>query len=182
VENTEYTTKENDKKNAPTVGRERSFRARWGETLTKKGMTAVANYFLDNYIKIGLNAIEAMFIIHLFSYKWTVDAPYPSLITIAKKMGKSIDSIRRIARGLEKKGYLIRQLRTGKTNLYNLNPLIKKLEEFQLYAKLNRESMQVEPKPSVPMQTKEEPLRINNNNSSFISIGEIMRDKFSKPL
>lgn len=174
AENIENYTKEYV---SPNVGKEMSFRARWSEALAKEGVTAIANFFLDNYAGIGLSVVEAMFIIHLFEYKWTVDQPYPSLKTIASKMGKSEDTVRRLARGLEEKELIKRNYRTGQTNTYNLNPLIKRLGNILLDAKLHRGGMQNECQPSAPMQTKEEPLRINNNNTSVKSIRDILGEK-----
>ncbi len=177
MENQNYIPVEYDQKKIPRPNREKSFRARWGSTLSAKGITPIANLFLNNYIKMGLNAVEAMFIIHLFSYKWTVDAPFPSLITVSIKMGKSVDTIRRLCRGLEKKGFLKRNFRTGQTSTYDLNVLIRRIEDFILCAKLNRGSLQIPAEPSAPMQTKEEPLRISTNNTSVKSIRDILREK-----
>jgi hypothetical protein len=176
VENHEYITREYVANKTPSAGKEKSFRARWGEVLTKKGMAPIANVFLDHYVKLGINAMEAMFLVHLMQYKWTVEAPYPSLKTIAKKMGKSEDTVRRIARSLEKREIIKRNYRIGQTNTYNLNNLIKKLEDFLMNTKVHRGTMQQEPAPSAPVQTKEEPLRRNTNNNSFMSFAEVLRE------
>lgn len=154
MDDNEFKPNEYEQKKIPRPGRERSFRARWGSTLSARGVTPIANLFLDNYIKMGLNAMEAMFIIHLFSYKWTVDAPFPSLITISTKMGKSVDTVRRICRELEEKGFLKRNLRTGQTSTYDLNVLIKRIEDFILYAKLHRGICKMNTNPLHPCRPK----------------------------
>jgi|SRR5229473_2038755 hypothetical protein len=45
-----------------------------------------------------------MFILHLMSFKWSEQAPYPSYKTLAKRMGVTDKMVRRYAAGLEDKG------------------------------------------------------------------------------
>ncbi len=113
--------------------KERSFRARWGEPLKKYGHTQVSNVFLDNYSKLGISNQEAIFIIHCFKYKWTVDHPFPAFTTIAKKMSKDRITVQRYARNLEKKGFIIRIYQNGIPSKINLTPLIKTLEKCILF-------------------------------------------------
>ena len=69
-----------------------------------------------------------MFVIHLLQHKWGEDAPFPSLTTIAKRMGVSSGAVRGYARSLERKGYLKREGTTGKPNKYHLEGLFRALE------------------------------------------------------
>lgn len=68
---------------------------------------------------------------HLMQHKWNETAPYPSLVTISKRMGISTTSARSLARSLEKKGYLRRQSQAGRTNKYHMNRLFDALEQFE---------------------------------------------------
>jgi DNA-binding MarR family transcriptional regulator len=72
-----------------------------------------------------------MFLIHLLRFKWSDEAPFPSLSTIARQMGISTAMVRCHARHLEKNSYLKRELRFGETSRYDLQPLFTALEELQ---------------------------------------------------
>jgi DNA-binding MarR family transcriptional regulator len=75
----------------------------------------------------SLTVAEALFVIHLMWCKWDDDPPYPSLRTLARRMGITPIYARKLARSLEKKGFLRRMSRVGSTNAYDLTPLFKKL-------------------------------------------------------
>jgi DNA-binding MarR family transcriptional regulator len=91
----------------------------------------------------ALTVAEALFVIHLMWYKWDAKPPYPSLNTIARKMGITPIYARKLARSLEQKGLLQRLARVGSTNAYDLNPLFKKLA-----AHVTAESEQAAKKPA----------------------------------
>jgi predicted transcriptional regulator len=74
-----------------------------------------------------VSVTEAMFLVHLSSYKWNDTAPYPKIGVIAQEMGVSHQAVRGYARSLEKKGYLERQFR-GRSNFFKWEKLIKALE------------------------------------------------------
>lgn len=106
---------------------------RWSAYLLegKPGYTPVPNYFLDHYHELepyDLTHGEAMFIIHLMSFKWTEKSPYPAYKTIAKRMGISDKQTRRLAKSLEQKKLLEREVKQNKTNKFHLAKLITALE------------------------------------------------------
>jgi DNA-binding IclR family transcriptional regulator len=70
-----------------------------------------------------------MFILHLMSFKWSEQAPYPSYKTLAKRMGVTDKMVRRYAAGLEDKGYLKREGWIGSTNTFDLTPLFALLDD-----------------------------------------------------
>lgn len=107
--------------------------SRWSPALTQGGFTPVSIFFLDNYHRLTpkLAYAEAMFLIHLLRFKWSDEAPFPSLTTIARQMGISAQMARHHARHLEKNSYLKRELRYGETSRYDLQPLLSALEELQ---------------------------------------------------
>jgi DNA-binding MarR family transcriptional regulator len=104
---------------------------RWTPTLIRSGHIPVARTFLRNYSSLNppLTPTEALFVIHLMDFKWDEKAPYPGYKTLAKHMGVSPKMVRRYAQALETKGYLKRELRTSQTNLFELSPLFKALED-----------------------------------------------------
>ncbi|MCI0390963.1 MAG: helix-turn-helix domain-containing protein [Acidobacteria bacterium] len=110
--------------------RDRSFSARWkyGE-LFARGWLPVPSQFLFHYAKLKphLTATEAMFVLQLMSFKWTSEPPFPNCSTIAKRMGVTDKMIRRYAKSLVEKKYLVRTQRNGRSNSYDLTPLFNAL-------------------------------------------------------
>jgi DNA-binding MarR family transcriptional regulator len=123
----------------PSVGQpakpSREVSARWTEALVSQGWTPVADFFLDNYAKLEppLTNAEAMLVIHLVRHKWDDAPPFPGFTTLARRMGISPTAARGHARSLEKKGYLVREMRVGTTNRFDLRKLFTALEKQQAF-------------------------------------------------
>jgi len=101
----------------------RSFAARWGSPLLfEGGFLGVPTTFFEFYSQIGLSTGEAMFFLHLMSFKWTEDAPFPSYKTLSERMGISDEMARLHAKNLEDKGLLVRVFRKGRSNAFDLTP------------------------------------------------------------
>lgn len=160
---------------------EKSFRASWSEGLLKYGFTQISNCFLENYHLFGISSCEALFIIHCFRFKWTVNKPYPSFETIAKAMGKDRSVIQRYASSLEKKGLIRREPQRGSTNRIDFSPLIERLEYIS--TNLPKGAMQKNQKPYVNLHTKEDSWRKHSNNKGINNgiepVGEIIKQRFS---
>jgi transposase len=62
-------------------------------------------------------------------FKWGKDSPFPSYKRIANLMGISVKMARRHAQSLEQKRLLVRQVRRGQPNRFNLEPLFQALEK-----------------------------------------------------
>jgi hypothetical protein len=124
---------------------------RWTPNLARGGWTPIADFFLDNYHRLPkpLKYSEAMFVIHVMRHKWDKNAPYPAFKTIATRMGLTPEAARLLARSLEKKGYLHRQMRVGQTNRFHFNSLFAALEQLmandaiEKIAKQRREDQEV---------------------------------------
>jgi Helix-turn-helix domain len=106
------------------------FAKKWAAELESDGHVQVSTYFLENYHRLrpySLTHGEAMFIVHLMQHKWGEQAPYPGYKTIAKRMGVSDKTARRLAKSLEDKKYLIREVRQANTNRFHLAKLMNAL-------------------------------------------------------
>ena len=91
------------------------------------GHVRISTFFLENYHRLkpySLTHGEAMFIVHLMQHKWGADAPYPGYKMIAKRMGVSDKTARRLAKSLEDKKYLVREVRQANTNRFHLTKLM----------------------------------------------------------
>ena|ERR1051326_1035246 len=118
------------------------FAKKWTPELEGDGHVQISTYFLENYHRLkpySLTHGEAMFIVHLMQHKWGAEAPYPGYKTIAKRMGVSDKTARRLARSLEDKKYLVREIREAKTNRFHLNKLMSALVTLKTGAKTVKE-------------------------------------------
>jgi len=110
---------------------DRSFAARWKHPeLFSRGYLVVPTLLLHHYAHLKpypLSLGELVFVLHLMSYKWDANAPYPSYKTLAKLMGVTDKMVRRHAQSLETKKYLKRVVRVGATNQFDLTPLFDAL-------------------------------------------------------
>jgi hypothetical protein len=104
--------------------------SRWThQQLFDNGYVGVPTSFLQLYSKLTppLTTGEALFVIHLMSYKWTEKDPFPSYKSIADKMDVTTKAVQRYAASLESKRYLVRVPRVGSSNEFDLSKLFDAL-------------------------------------------------------
>lgn len=100
----------------------------WGSVLGRQ-FTAISTFFIHNYTRLGMSATEFAFVCQLMTFKWDERAPYPSLATIAARMGNDQRYLRKVCAKLQKRGLLHRELsKSGGPSKYHLNGLFTKLE------------------------------------------------------
>jgi hypothetical protein len=110
------------------------FAKKWAAELESDGHVQISTFFLENYHRLkpySLTHGEAMFIVHLMQHKWGAEAPYPGYKTIAKRMGVSDKTARRLAKSLEDKKYLVREVREANTNRFHLAKLMSALVDLK---------------------------------------------------
>jgi hypothetical protein len=115
-----------------TSPRKGSIAAQWGNKpgLFDPGFLVVPHKFLREYANLrpfALTTGEALFVLHLMSFKWNEAAPFPTYKRIANYMGVSEKMVRRYAQALQRKGYLRRQFRTQAANAFDLTDLFNAL-------------------------------------------------------
>lgn len=150
----------------PKKERDRSVKARWGEKLASAGFSPVPSVFLRHYHKLRvcpgkrarkLNSTEVMVIIHLAEFKWDERDPWPSVGTIAERLGISPRSTREAMKTLEEADLLKRKLSLrGGTSSYSFKGLIAKLEALLDEELANKEKQedQEEENPAKPRTKK----------------------------
>jgi DNA-binding transcriptional regulator YhcF (GntR family) len=109
----------------------------------------VPNVFLERYAELNITPSEAMLLILLASFKWTKQAPFPSIQRLAKQMRCSERNIRKLCKSLESVGIIKRIAREGTSNQFDLSGLYTKLEE--IIAKEEAEEMAPTPVNTVGM-------------------------------
>jgi DNA-binding MarR family transcriptional regulator len=108
---------------------------RWTPALVLDGFTPIPAAFLEHYGPMGITSSEAMLIVHLMSHKWDEKNPFPTFGRIAARMRVSETAVRGHARNLEKKKFLKRIKRPGRSNEFDLTPLFERLEKMQAFTK-----------------------------------------------
>lgn len=132
--------------------KKQSIEARWTKALARQ-FCPVSSYFLANYHRLrphpnarGLTSTEAMLIIQLIDHKWDDRAPYPTLRTLASRMGLSVRGVRNALQSLSELGYVRRELSmTGGPTRYHLDGLNKALEALMADDMLARGGVEAEP-------------------------------------
>lgn len=105
---------------------------RFGNELMQGGFTSVPNLVLEHYAALGITEGELLFTIHIWSFWWNRQLPYPSLSTVAARMNKSWRSVHRYAKSLEDKGLLrvtprYRDNGAQTSSLYDFSPMIEQI-------------------------------------------------------
>lgn len=131
--------------NQETSSKKGSRVERWGNhaEIFDEGYLAVPIKFLTHYAgeEMGhLSNNEAMLVLHLMSFKWGRDAPFPTYKTLARRMGVSEKMVRRYAQSLQKKKLLVRLFRTREANRFDLSGLFDVLRRIQKGSSKNRHS------------------------------------------
>jgi hypothetical protein len=109
--------------------------ATWNNTVPG-GFTAVKNVFLRNYSSLRLSHRQALMVIHVLSYKWNIDDPFPSVESIAKQLGCSKASVRRDIKAMQDLGFLVRRPKMRKDGstesaFWDFSGLFAKLKEIE---------------------------------------------------
>lgn len=102
---------------------------RFGDAILQAGFTSVPNLVLEHYAEVGISEGELVFTLHVWSFWWNRQLPYPSIATVAKRMNKSWRSVHRYAKGLEEKQLLkitprYREDGGQTSSLYDFEPMI----------------------------------------------------------
>jgi len=105
---------------------------RWGghTIILNDGFTPVPRSFLKYAAQLkpySLTPAESLFVLNLMFFKWDARSPFPSYATLASRMGVSVQYTRDIARKLERKGLMLRTVRRGQPNEFDLQPLFDAL-------------------------------------------------------
>lgn len=106
-----------------------SFAERWSRSSVEGGWTVVPNGFYAHYAELGIKPTEAMLILHIMARKWDDRRPFPSVARISAEMGIGVSQIRAHLASLERKGFVRRVQRRGRSNEYDFSPLMEQLDE-----------------------------------------------------
>jgi predicted transcriptional regulator len=107
---------------------------KWGLQVAERGFTQIPNYLLiiNSFVHEDhkLSPAEMIVLLHLISSWWKKDEmPYPSMNTLADRIGISQRQVQRSIKTLEEKSYLKKGKKKIKgviaTNIYDLTPTVQ---------------------------------------------------------
>jgi hypothetical protein len=107
---------------------------RWTEKLAAQGFTPIVQPFLRFHSKLNppIASPEAYVIVQLMSWRWDGRHwPYPTLGTLAERMGRTERYVRKLCEKLEGSGYLQRRRIPGRrSHEFDLTGLMVRLEDY----------------------------------------------------
>ncbi len=109
---------------------------RFGDAVLQAGHTVIPNLVLNHYSQLNVSPGEFVLVVQLWSFAWTDRNPYPSLGTIAERMGVTRRQVRNYVHTLKAKGLLkvTERSQPGRgqlTSEYDFSPLIRATIELE---------------------------------------------------
>lgn len=117
------------------------FEEKWGKKNLEMGWTAIPTALFILQGELKLSPVQFNVLMNILLHWWGKDWPHPSQKSIAHRIGMSPKTVQRAILSIEEMG-LIKKQRTSREhrkyngrNIYDLTPLIQKLEELIPIAK-----------------------------------------------
>jgi hypothetical protein len=161
---------------------------RFGDAVLEAGHTAIPNLVLNHYAALGVSPGELVFVLICLQHKWTARNPFPSLGTIAFRMGVSRRQARSYAHSLKTKGLLLvtERVEAGKgqlSNTYDFGPFIRAVVERdsvlnQIPGKKSSEGSRKDPSSEEDASQKDESLISNSANEVLRSDGSESQEPY----
>jgi DNA-binding MarR family transcriptional regulator len=160
------------------------FTIKWSPLLLGDGFTVIPNTLIEHQADLKITSSELNTIVGLLSFKWDDRKPWPSAATLSGYSGLAVHTIRTNLRNLEKKGFIKRHHINGRSNEYDFQPLLERLESYahpiqkRIPSRSNLNS-----RPYSNMNTKEDALnktkirKRNGKSGKLTSLGEVLSNK-----
>lgn len=115
----------------PLDASSRKFRDKWSAGVEAYGYTMVPNLLLDNAFDLKLTTRQLMILVVLERYRWERNGDvFPSYPTIGAQSGMSGRTVERQIKELVKGKYITVEREPGRTNHFNLEPIVQLLTSF----------------------------------------------------
>lgn len=105
--------------------------AKWSELVMEDGFTAIPNLLIDHLVDLQINPVELSVIIAIERHRFFRGNAWPSNQRIGDLLGYDPRSVSRVTSELHQRNLLNKIERQGRSNLYDLEPLVKELEHFK---------------------------------------------------
>ena len=102
---------------------------KWTKAVIDQGFTVIPNLLIEHKVQLGLSAAEFLVLVCIEKHRWDgLNKPWPSNDALSRLTGISPRQVGRITTSLEDKGVLAKVRREGRTCLFDMNPLVDKLQ------------------------------------------------------
>ncbi len=161
--------------NKPEITAVSAIREKWGSALDS-GFVVCPSILLLRQKQLGLESGELAVLLNLIMAWWKVDElPFPSSVTIAKRIGVSNRTVQRQLRSLEVRGFiarsrnLLRNKADRAITTYDLSGLVAKLQgampQGQSASQLNQIDLAVG-----EIELKEQPVTVNKQRIAVLEV------------
>jgi DNA-binding transcriptional regulator YhcF (GntR family) len=131
------------------TGRISSTEVIWGKAVLSHGYTGVPSILIQAQVRLKLNAVKMNIILQLLDYWRSPERkPFPSKRELAQRIDITEKTIQNNIRAMEKDGLIERVRRYTRhgdpdSNIYNLDGLVKRLQEIEPeFAELRRKKQE----------------------------------------
>ena len=109
-----------------------SFNKKWSQDIAQYSFTQIPNLLLNCQGHLGITDNELITLIHLIMHWYRHEGKiFPSIETLSSFSQKGYSTIQKKLRTLENKGFICRDHIAGRSNCYDIQPLIDRLHEHQ---------------------------------------------------
>ncbi len=126
-----------------------SYAARYGEA-AEHGCTPLPDVLIRHHRHLGMTYGEWDLTTQILTYKWTDQHPYPTIDALARAMDVKGRQVQDLLSSLQRKGLLYVNERPGRSNSYDLTPMIEKAHALAHLEQGVR-------KTCTPLRTSQEP-------------------------
>lgn len=110
---------------------QKTFELKWSVAILSRGFTMVPNILLDEVFNLGITSSQLVTLIVLERYRWAGnELVFPSYETMAKQSGQSRKTVERCVRDLKNDELIRTSHKVGRSNKYDLEPLVILLDEI----------------------------------------------------
>ncbi|MGE3075147.1 MAG: helix-turn-helix domain-containing protein [Dehalococcoidia bacterium] len=135
---------------------------RFGDAVLQAGHTVIPNLVLNHYSQLNISPGEFVLVVQLWSFAWTDRNPYPSLGTLAERLGVSRRQVRNYVHTLKGKGLLkvTERSQPGRgqlTSEYDFSPLLRATVDLEGNGTPPRNNSSAGPLPPPGKESSEAP-------------------------
>ena len=107
---------------------------RWGNTTISDGFQPVPHRLLRHQADLGITDPQMMVLLNVLDFWWKTERrPFPSALSIGRRIGASERTVRRHLSALQRKGYVVKQKNSERDKTeFDLTGLIHRLTAIVL--------------------------------------------------
>lgn len=149
---------------------EQESQKKWGKKVMSIGFDILPSLLFKAQRRLGLTSSQLVVLLHLANHWWDANNnPWPSVTTIAERMGIQRRQVQKIMKDLETAGLVQRIERRARhrgklSNEYDLSGLVKKLKEIAPdFIEAEKEAKTIKDNASKPKMMRKKKVKKEDN-------------------